>query len=221
MKKILLCALALTVFSCSSKQKVAEVSAQDRSVSSDEAMQKVIEFFKEPRAEFNKKASVIIVKTSKKINDLNRNPAVQSCKADSIAKRFFTNACTEALALCKKADSDPFTDMYKVFLDTAYAQGISGAAYLEGKAKKQPSVKFYREASFYMSRIVDDMNTNLHSLLESNFNDRSIYSLGPAFSGASETYDKKDDFQNCIEKVVSPLIFMDSWQKSFDNLIPR
>lgn len=221
MKKLLLCALALTAFSCSSTQKVADVSGQDRTVSSDEAIERVIAFFKEPRAEFNKKASAIIVKTNKKINDLNKNPAVKSCKADSIAKRFFTNACTEALALCKKADTDPFTDMYKVFLDTAYAQGISGAAYLEGKVKKEPNVKFYRDASFYMSRIAGDMSTNLHALLESNFNDRSIYALGPAFSGARDTYDKKDDFQDCIEKVASPLLFMEGWKASFDNLIPR
>lgn len=221
MKNILLSVLLLGTLSCSLNQKVTDVVSTDRTVSSDEAMQKVIAFFKEPRIEFNKKASAIIAKTNKKISDLNKNPAVQSCKADSIAKRFFTNACTEALALCRKADKDPFSDMYIAFIETAYAQGISGAAYLEGRAKKEPNVKYYRDASFYMSRITEDMKTNTHKLLESNFDIRSINALGPAFSGAVETYDKKDDFQDCIAKVASPIIYMDGWKSDFDNLIPR
>lgn len=221
MKLLLVAVLSSVALSCTTSHKNLNREPNQVTNISSDLRPRIIMYFDGPKKEFNEKVKKIRSQTVATINNVNRHPSVKSCREDALAKRFFTNACTEAKSICERSITDPFSKITDAYLDTILSSNMVAANSFRQLAKKKPQSVNLQKLSFYFDKISIDMKNGLEILLERNFSDRSVLALGPAFSGVNETYDNKDNFEQCMEKIASPLLFMDGWQQDFNSLIPQ
>jgi hypothetical protein len=223
MKKAILCITLLGIFSCSSAPKAIEPAIRD--VSSSIEDQKIIEVFKAPYVEFNNKAYAIQQKAILKLKNFESNPDVKSCRADSLAKRFFTNACTSAVELCKKNKMSSFTDLDGAFVSSIYSTGISLAKYSSKLAKENKSEKYYQNINALAEHYLDRMENGRKEIIDSYFDTASLMGFEILFSGnPANTYDKQDDFLSCAARLSAHALSsgeFDLWKAKYAQLIPK
>ena len=223
MKNFVICALALVAFSCSSNPKVAESKTFDRSMASQEH-DEVIKMFQMQKFKLDAAALKIQQDNEKKISDVENSQPGRGCSEDFRLKRAFTNACTDALAICKKISMDPFNELYLQFRDLIYGAGLDFAEEADrnsqGNGDKNRYGRLRKIAELYNGQI----RGGIKILIDNHNLQRSfgMTSHTPRFGNSdNETADNKDNYVTCIN--TSKLLLREFYDAKplFDSIIPH